>query len=176
MVLAHRERLTPKATQADRGRRADAASTPTRGTPPRSAAGPGRLRPAQRRRHPGAAARRHRQRGLDLAGARGPRHRPLRARPRRATSTRCSASSATSGTAQSHETPRPTRRAPHEHRALPRPLGAPVHDRLRRRARPPQRDRGVHVRRADAQRLATSRSSPSPGSTATSTARSSPSS
>ena len=33
-----------------------------------------------------------------------------------------------------------------------RPLGDPVHDRLRRGADPPQRDRGVHVRRADAQR------------------------
>ena len=40
------------------------------------------------------------------------------------------------------------------------------------RADPAQRDRGVHVRRADAQRLATSRSSRSPSSTATSTARS----
>ena len=57
-----------------------------------------------------------------------------------------------------------------------RPLRDPVHDRLRRRAHPPQRDRGVHVRRADAQRL-----QPRPGrlrqaSTATSTARSPPSS
>ena len=40
-----------------------------------------------------------------------------------------------------------------ERHPVPGPLRDPVHDRLRRRAHPPQRDRGVHVRRADAQRL-----------------------
>ena len=67
-------------------------------------------------------------------------------------------------------------RTAHERDAVPGALRDPVHDRLRRGAHPPQRDRGVHVRRADAQRLATSRSSPSPASTATSTGRSPPSS
>ena len=59
---------------------------------------------------------------------------------------------------------------------LPVPVGDAVHHRRRRRAGAPQRHRHVHVRRADAQRRPTWRSSPSPGCTATSTARSSRSS
>ncbi len=58
MVLAHRERLTPKPTQAAAGRRAGPLVRRDRPAP-RPAAAPGRLRPAQRGRHPGAAARRH---------------------------------------------------------------------------------------------------------------------
>ena len=60
MVLAHRERLTPKVTPGRPGRPADARLRRARQAP-RPAAGPGRLRPAQRRRHPGPAAGRHRR-------------------------------------------------------------------------------------------------------------------
>ena len=82
MVLAHRERLTPKPGQAEPGPPADARLR-REGHPPRAAAAPRRLRPPQRGRHPGAAARRHRRRGLGLPGARRPRHGALRAGPGR---------------------------------------------------------------------------------------------
>ena len=62
------------------------------------------------------------------------------------------------------------------HDRVRRPLRDPVHDRLRRGADPAQRDRGVHVRRADAQRLQPRPGRLRPASTATSTARSPPSS
>ena len=52
MVLAHRERTTPKPTQRELGRAAGAER------PADPAARPGHLRPAQRGRHAGAAARR----------------------------------------------------------------------------------------------------------------------
>ena len=61
MVLAHRERLTPKPTQARPGRAADARLR-RRTASTRPAAAARRVRPAQRGRHPGAAARRHRRR------------------------------------------------------------------------------------------------------------------
>ena len=58
MVLAHRERLTPKPTQADLAAAAGPRLRRDRAAP-RPAAPSRRLRPAQRGRHPGAAARRH---------------------------------------------------------------------------------------------------------------------
>ena len=63
-----------------------------------------------------------------------------------------------------------------DHRAVHRARGDPVQHRRARRAGAPQRHRRLHVCRADAERNATSRSSASPASTATSTARSPPSS
>ena len=82
MVLAHRERLTPKSTQAAAGGRAGPLVRRDRPAP-RPAAAPGRLRAAQRGRHPGAAARRQRRRGLALPGAGGPRDGPPRPARRR---------------------------------------------------------------------------------------------
>ena len=82
MVLAHRERLTPKSTQAQLA--AERVRVVRRDRPaPRPAAAPGRLRPAQRGGHPGAAARRQRRRGLALPGAGRPRHGPPRTARRR---------------------------------------------------------------------------------------------
>ena len=57
-------------------------------------------------------------------------------------------------------------------RQLPVPVGAAVHDRRGRSAVAAQRHRHVHVRRADAQRRPTSRSSRSPACTVISTVRS----
>ena len=67
MVLAHRERLEPKPTQADLAaqRLQDYAES---GKHPGTAADARRLRPAQRRRHPGPAARRHCRRGARSRG------------------------------------------------------------------------------------------------------------
>ena len=104
MVLAHRERLTPKQTQADLAAAADAGVRRDRPAP-RPAAGPGRLRPPQRGRHPGAAARRHRRARPRSRGCSPPAARCAPRRPSPTTSTRCSASSATTGPSQSHETP-----------------------------------------------------------------------
>lgn len=50
-------------------------------------------------------------------------------------------------------TPSSPRRRRSEPRQLPVPRGPAVHDRCHRRADPAQRDRGLHVHRADAQRL-----------------------
>ena len=116
-------------------------------------------------------------RGVGLPGARRPGHGPLRAGAGRRHRRACSASSAAPTERRPPCRARPGPRAPTEEddrrdRALHRPLGDPVHHRLRRRAHPPQRDRGVHVRRADAQRLQPRAGRPSPSSTATSTARS----
>jgi NADH-quinone oxidoreductase subunit J len=69
MVLAHRERLTPKQTQADLAARR-MRSYAEQGTQLGPLPAPGCLRPPQRGRHPGAAARRHRRRVLGVAGAR----------------------------------------------------------------------------------------------------------
>ena len=77
MVLAHRERLEPKSTQAGLAAQRHARLRRLRQAP-RPAADTRCVRPPQRRRHPGAAARRHGVRGLGLAGPRGTRHRPVR--------------------------------------------------------------------------------------------------
>ena len=82
MVLAHRERLEPKPTQARPGRAADARLRRRRRAP-RPAAGARRLRPAQRGRHPGAAARRHRRPSCRSPGCSPPAARCRR--PRRST-------------------------------------------------------------------------------------------
>ena len=172
MVLAHRERLTPEADPGRRGRRRMQEYADT-GKPPRSAAGPGRLRPPQRGRHPGAAARRHRRARPRSRGCSPPAAPCAPRRPSPTTSTRCSASSATTRAGQTPRDPG-DRRGGHRMStdALHRPLGDPVHHRLRRRARPPQRDRGVHVHRADAQRLEPRAGDLRQGRTATSRARS----
>ena len=86
MVLAHRERLTPKPTQADAGRPADAGLRRVRQAP-RAAAVARRLRPAQRRRHPGAAARRHRRPRPRCPGC-SPPAAPCAPRPRWPTTSR----------------------------------------------------------------------------------------
>ncbi len=88
MVLAHRERLTPKVDAGRPGRAADAGLRRPRQAP-RPAALAGRLRPAQRGRHPGAAARRHARGDLGLPDAPVPRHGPVRPA---ATSTRLTGS------------------------------------------------------------------------------------
>ena len=81
MVLAHRERLTPKPTQAQMAAERVRAYAETRPAP-RPAAASRCVRPAQRGRHPGAAARRQRLAGVALPGADRPRHGPPGA-PRR---------------------------------------------------------------------------------------------
>ncbi len=65
-----------------------------------------------------------------------------------------------------------TRRTGREPDLLPLLVGAAVHDRRGRRAGPPQRDRAVHVHRADAQRGQPRAGHVRPASTARSTARS----
>ena len=168
MVLAHRERLTPEG----RARPSLAAQRMRDYVDARQAPGPlpapGCLRPAQRGGHPRAAARRHGRRDLGLPHPHGPRHGPLAPaladdvdvlspdRPRRppdGEATRRRPRPRAEGPGR--PATRPTRGGPHERDAVPRPVRDPVHDRLRGRAHPPQRDRGVHVRRADAQRVAT---------------------
>ena len=79
MVLAHRERLTPKATQPTHGRAAGQGLRRVRQAP-RSAASSGRLRPPQRGRHPGTAAGRHRRPVVGLPGAHRPGHGQVRPR------------------------------------------------------------------------------------------------
>ena len=76
MVLAHRERITPKSGQADQAalRMKDYAAS---GKHPGPLPGAGCLRPAQRRRHRGPAARRHRRRVVGVPRPRGARHRAL---------------------------------------------------------------------------------------------------
>ena len=171
MVLAHRERLTPKATQASLAaqRMRDYAD---------SGLHPGPLPP------PGVFARHNAVdtpallpdgtdlRGVDLAGAPRPRHRPVRAGARRRHRDVQRARGdrrATATTRRAGPDSRPTRpEAPpppthvdspdtketgDERDAVHRPVGDPLHHRLRRRADPSQRDRGVHVRRADAERV-----------------------
>ena len=173
MVLAHRERLTP---QAGPGRSWPAAGCAT--TPKRPAPGPaararastrGTTRSTPRPCCPTAPPPRRRSRACCR-----PRHGPRR-RPALPTRRHCGAEAVAARTSGRHRAPRrrptasdrttPTTPA-HDARPaiaqkgpepmtprLPRPLGDPVHHRRRRRADPPQRDRGVHVRRADAQRL-----------------------
>ena len=92
---------------------------------------PGRVRPAQRRRHAGPAARRLGRRAL------GQQHPGAPQRPR-------------SPTRQTEAADEPGQ--------LPLPVGVAVHDRRGRGAVAAQRDRHVHVRRADAERLPTWRS------------------
>ena len=144
--------------------------------PATAAARPGRLRPAQRGRHPGAAARRHARpscrsalparrssttaRELSRPDAGGPSSKPAGRLSRRRASRR--------------RIEQGGRRVNPANYLLP--VRDPVHHRRGRRAGAAQRDRRVHVRRADAQRVPTWRSSRSPGCTATSTARSSRSS
>ena len=90
MVLAHRERLTPKPTQASIA--ADRVQGVRRARPaPRPAAPTRRVRPAQRGRHPGPAAGRHAGRGLGLPRARGPRRGPPASARRRADARRAAA-------------------------------------------------------------------------------------
>ena len=82
MVLAHRERLTPRPNQAElaaqRVRDFSEKGVHLGPLPP-----PGRLRPPQRGRHPGPAARRQPGARVRVSGARGPRDGPLGRRPRR---------------------------------------------------------------------------------------------
>ena len=68
MVLAHRERLTPKLTQSDLAEQADARLRGARQAP-RPAAATGCLRTPQRRRHARAVARRDAVGCFDLPGA-----------------------------------------------------------------------------------------------------------
>ena len=178
MVLAHRERLTPEADPGRPGRAADARLR-------RAGKHPGPLpSPGVFARHnavdtpallpDGTAAG-----VVGLPGARGPRHGPRR---RRRWPTTIEERPAPSGARRDRaaDGDRPTtthdREDQHERHAVHRPLRDPVHDRLRRRADPAQRDRGVHVRRADAQRQQPRPGHLRPSSTATSTARSPPSS
>ena len=127
------------------------AARPRASTPGTTRSTPRRCCPTARRRGVGAAG------AARCAATRGTRHR----RPRRAVAGELD------------------RRGEDEHeprRTTSYLVRDAVHHRRRRRADPAQRDRRVHVRRADAQRRATSRSSRSPGCTATSTGRSSRSS
>ncbi len=68
MVLAHRERLTPRPTQRELSQQRVAFGA-VQGPAARARG----VRPAQRRGHPRAAARRHSQRAVGLAGAARPR-------------------------------------------------------------------------------------------------------
>ena len=78
MVLAHRERITPREGQAALAARRMRDYAETR-RPPRAVAATGRLRAQQLHRHRRAAARRHGRRGLRVAGPRRARHRQVRA-------------------------------------------------------------------------------------------------
>ena len=166
-------------TQASARRPAGRATTPRRArTSARCrlpASSPGTTRSTPRPCCP--TARRPRRRS---PGCSRPRHGPVRAGPRR----RRRASQplgrrvarSTDGDARARPRRTRPRREDRRHDRVRRPLRDPLHDRPRRGAHPAQRDRGVHVRRADAQRLEPRAASPSPRSTATSTARSPPSS
>ena len=173
MVLAHRERLTPKLTPGRPRRAADARLR-------RARQAPGPL-PA-----PGVFARHNAVDTPALLPDGTPseisvsRTLPARGtcahRRRRVADRGVDPSSRTDHGLARRPSHRDEERTRHERDTVPGALGDPVHDRLRRRADPPQRDRGVHVRRADAQRLEPRPRHLLPRATATSTGRSPPSS
>ena len=80
MVLAHRERLTKRSTQADLAGERMQRYAET-GQHPGSAAHSGSLRAAQRGRHAGSAARRQRLGAFGLGHVESPRHRCEQPRP-----------------------------------------------------------------------------------------------
>ena len=155
MVLAHRERLTRKRDPGRPGRRSGCASTPSTASTParcrRPASSPGTTRSTPRRCCPTAPPP-----SLGLAGAGRPRHGALRAGRRRRRGRSASVEAATQArrrraapTAAEEDEPR--RPSYIVLSAILFTIGC-VGVLVRRNAH-----RGVHVRRADAQRLATSR-------------------